>query len=110
MKYFFLIMAIVSEVAGSSFLNASDQFKKLPFTIGAIIAYIGCFYFQGMALKYISVGIAYALWSGLGIILTALVAVLIFKNKLDLPSIIGIVLILAGVIVINIFSKSIDQN
>lgn len=101
MKYLYLSLAIILEVLGSSFLNASSGFSKwLPATI-AIISYTTCFYFLSLAFKFIPLGIAYAVWAGLGIILTALVSVYIFKHHLSLHAIIGIFLILAGVFLMN---------
>ncbi len=106
MKYLFLALAIIFEVVGSSFIKASDGFTKLfPTTIVAV-AYLICFYFFSLALKTIPLGIAYAIWGGMGIVLTAIISVLVFKQKLDIPAIIGIVLIVAGVVVMNFFSKS----
>ncbi|MCE7039604.1 multidrug efflux SMR transporter [Dyadobacter sp. CY312] len=106
MKYLFLGLAIVLEVIGSSFMKASDGFTKwLPSTI-VIIAYITCFYFLSLALKTIPLGVAYAIWAGLGIVLTAAVSVIIFKQKMDLAGIIGIVFIVAGVVIMNFFSKT----
>ena len=106
MKYLYLALAIVLEVLGSSFMKASDGFSKLLPTTITIIAYIACFFFFSQALKSIPLGIAYAIWGGLGIVLTALISVIIFKQSLDLPEIIGIILIVAGVFVMNFFSKS----
>ena len=106
MKYLYLALAIVLEVLGSSFMKASDGFSKLLPTTITIIAYIACFFFLSQALKSIPLGIAYAIWGGLGIVLTALISVIIFKQFLDLPAIIGIILIVAGVFVMNFFSKS----
>lgn len=101
MKYLFLGLAIVLEVLGSSLLNASKGFTKwLPATF-SILSYTVCFYFLSLAFNYIPLGIAYAVWAGLGIILTALVSVLVFKQTLDLPAIIGIVLIISGVLLMN---------
>jgi len=106
MKYLFLALAIISEVIGSSFLNASNQFTKLIPSAITVVAYLLCFYFLSITLKSIPLGTAYAIWGGLGIVLTAIISVVVFKNKLDLPAIIGISLIVAGVVVLNVFSKS----
>ncbi|MCC2598305.1 MULTISPECIES: multidrug efflux SMR transporter [unclassified Sphingobacterium] len=109
MKYLYLALAIIFEVVGSSFIKASDGFSKwLPTTIVAI-AYMICFYFLAQALRYIPLGVAYAIWGGLGIVLTATISVLVFKQKLDIPAIIGIVLIVSGVFVMNFFSKSLSH-
>ena len=106
MKYLFLSLAIVLEVVGSSFMKASDGFSKLLPTAITIVAYIACFSFLSQALKSIPLGIAYAIWGGLGIVLTAIISVVVFKQSLDIPAIIGIILIVTGVIVMNFFSKS----
>lgn len=106
MRHLFLALAIVFEVIGSSFIQASDGFTKwLPTTI-VFVAYSICFYFFSLALKAIPLGVAYAIWGGVGIILTALISVVVFKHRLDAPAIIGIVLIVAGVVVMNVFSKT----
>jgi len=106
MKYLFLGLAIALEVIGSSFLAKSNGFTKLVPSIITVIAFSACFYFFSQALKSIPLGIAYAIWAGLGIVLTALVSVFIFKQKLDLPAILGLALIVSGVLVINLLSKS----
>ncbi len=106
MKYLYLALAIVLEVTGSSFLQASKGFSKPLPTMVMAIAYILSFFFLSQALKSIPLGIAYAIWAGLGIVLTATVSVVIFKQTLDLPAILGMLLIISGVIVINAFSKT----
>lgn len=106
MSYLFLGLAICLEVIGSSFLAKSDGFSKLIPSIITVIALSGCFFFFSQALKTIPLGVAYAIWAGLGIVLTAIVSVVIFKQKLDIPAILGMFLILVGVVVINVFSKS----
>lgn len=106
MKYLYLSLAIVLEVLGSSAMKASQGFTKTVPVVLTIIAYGICFYFLSLALKQIPLGVAYAIWGGLGIVLTAIVSVVVFKESLDLPAIIGIILIVIGVIVMNFFSKS----
>lgn len=106
MKYLYLALAIALEVIGSSFLNASNGFTKLLPTTVTIISYVCCFFFLSLALKQIPLGTAYAIWAGLGIVLTATIGVVVFKQKLDLAAIIGIVLIVSGVLVMNLFSKT----
>ncbi|MDN3607653.1 MULTISPECIES: DMT family transporter [Bacteroidota] len=106
MKYLFLALAIILEVIGSSFMKASNGFTKIIPTSITIIAYIVCFFFLSQALKHIPLGIAYAIWGGLGIVLTAIISVVVFKQSLDLPAIIGIILIVSGVFVMNFFSKT----
>lgn len=107
MKYLYLATAIVFEVIGSSFIKASDGFTKLIPTVCTIAAFVICFYALSIALRTIPLGIAYATWAGLGIVLTALVSVFIFKQSIDWPAIAGMALIIAGVVVINVFSKSV---
>lgn len=107
MKYLFLGLAIILEVTGSSFLKASEGFSKFVPSIITVMAMVGCFFFLSLALKSIPLGYAYAIWAGVGIVLTALVSVFIFHQKLDLPAVAGIALILAGVLVMNLFSKSV---
>ena len=109
MKYLFLSLAIVSEVIGSSFLNASQQFTKLVPTLVTLVSYALCFYFLSIALKSMPLGTAYAIWGGLGIVLTAIISVVIFKQSLDLPAILGITLIVIGVVVMNVFSKTMSH-
>mgnify|MGYP006377108539 FL=1 len=106
MKYLFLSLAIVLEVVGSSFMKASDGFSKLLPTAITIVAYIACFFFLSLVCESIPFGLAYAIWGGLGIVLTAIISVVVFKQSLDIPAIIGIILIVTGVIVMNFFSKS----
>lgn len=106
MKFKYLAIAIILEVIGSGFLKASDGFSKITFTIASLSAYILCFYFLALAIKTIPLGVAYAIWAGLGIVLTAVVSVLVFKQKIDLPAIIGMALIVAGVFIMNYYSKT----
>lgn len=106
MKYIFLGLAILLEVIGSSFMKASEGFTKwIPSSI-VIAAYISCFYFLSLALKTIPLGVAYAVWAGLGIVLTAAVSVFIFKQKLDAAAVIGMAFIVIGVVIMNFFSKT----
>lgn len=106
MKYLFLALAIVFEVIGSSFLKLSDGFSIIIPSAVVLISYGICFYFFSLSLKTINLGFAYAIWGGLGIILTTLISVFIFKEKLDLAAIVGITLIVSGVLVMNFFSKT----
>ena len=105
-SYLLLLVAIAFEAVGTTALKASEQFTRLVPAIVTIIAYIGTFYFLRQTLKTIPVGIAYAIWSAFGIVLISLIGYFRFKQSLDLPAILGIALIVAGVIVINLFSKS----
>lgn len=101
-----LFLAIVAEVIGTTALKASDSFSRLILSIITIISYGIAFYLLALALKTIPVGIAYAIWSGVGIVGIAIIGYFLFNQKLDTPAIIGIGLIIAGVLILNIFSKS----
>lgn len=106
MAYAVLTAAIVFEVIGTSFLMLSQQFSRLGPTVGMAASYLMSFYFLSQALNYLPLGIAYALWSGLGIILTLGIGILVFRQVPDLPAVAGVALILAGVVVINGFSQT----
>ena len=107
MSYLWLFIAIVAEVVGTSALQASQQFSKIGASILSLVSYIITLYFFSLALKDISVGIAYAIWSGLGIVFIATIGWIWFKQALDVPAMIGLALIIAGVLVINLFSHSV---
>ena len=102
----YLGIAIVGEVIATSFLRASAGFTQLGPTLVVIVGYGFTFYFFSLALQSIPVGIGYAIWSGAGIVLISLIAYFVHGQTLDLPALVGMALILAGVLVINIFSKS----
>ncbi|BBM04024.1 SMR family transporter [Microbulbifer sp. GL-2] len=104
-NWLFLGVAIIAEVVATSSLKASEGFTKVWPSLLVVLGYGVAFYFLSLTLKSIPVGIAYAIWSGLGIVLISLVAWLMFGQKLDFASIIGMTLIVAGVVVINLFSK-----
>ena len=107
MGYLYLAIAIVSEVIATNALKASDEFTKLVPSLIVVIGYSASFYFLSLVLKLIPVGIAYAIWAGMGMILVAIVAAVVFRQLPDMPAIIGMALIISGVIVINVFSKTI---
>ncbi|WP_275784246.1 DMT family transporter [Pararhizobium gei] len=106
MIYAMLVLAIVFEVLGTSAMQAAQHFTRLVPTLVMVVCYAIAFYFLSYTLKSIPVGIAYAIWSGLGIVLISLVGYLVFGQKLDLAAVLGLGLIIAGVIVLNVFSKS----
>lgn len=106
MKYIFLAAAIVFEVIGSTLLKVSDGFSKIFPTMGTLLAYLISFYLFSLALRAIPLGMAYAVWAGMGIILTALVSVILFKENLDFPAVLGILMIVGGVVLLNFFSKT----
>lgn len=102
----YLGIAIVGEVIATSFLRASAGFTQLVPTIVVVVGYGITFYFFSLALQTIPVGIGYAIWSGVGIVLVSIIAFFVYGQSLDAPALIGIGLILAGVLVINLFSQS----
>ncbi|MCL4123526.1 UNVERIFIED_CONTAM: hypothetical protein GTU68_054358 [Idotea baltica] len=106
MGYLYLAIAIVSEVIGTSALKASEEFTRaVPSTV-VILGYGVSFYFFALVLKTIPMGIAYAVWSGLGIVLIAVVGLVVFKQVPNTADLIGMSLIILGVIVIHVFSKT----
>lgn len=108
-KWLLLSLAILAEVFGTSFLKASDGFTKFWPSVAVIVGYVVAFYFLSLSLKVIPVGIAYAIWAGLGVVLIALIGWVVFSQKLDTAAIIGISMILGGVIVLNVFSNSVTH-
>lgn len=109
MAYLYLFIAILAEVIATSMLKASDEFTRLWPSVATVVGYAVSFYFLALVLKTIPVGMAYAIWSGVGITLIALVGYFVFKQTLDWPAIFGMALIISGVIVMNVFSKSIGH-
>ncbi len=107
--YLFLLVAIGFEIVATSFLNKSAQFTKLLPTFVSIIGYTCSFYCLSLALKTMPVGIAYAIWSAVGIVLISIVGFIFFKQSLDLAAILGLAFIIIGVLIINLFSKSIGH-
>lgn len=105
-SWIFLGIAIVAEVLATSALKASDGFTKLVPSVLVVGGYAIAFYFLALTLKAIPVGIAYAVWAGLGILLVALIGWLAFGQRLDLPAVIGMTLIVSGVLIISLLSKS----
>ena len=103
----FLLIAIVAEVVATSALKMSEGFSKLWPSVVVVLGYGIAFYCLSLTLRSIPVGMAYALWSGVGLLLITLTSWLLFNQKLDLPALLGMALIIAGVIVMNVFSKSV---
>lgn len=109
MGYFYLAVAIIAEVIATSALKASDEFSKLVPSVIVVVGYGVAFYCLSMVLKTIPVGVAYAVWSGLGIVLISIVGLVMFGQKLDLAAIVGMLLIVSGVVVMNVFSKTVGH-
>jgi small multidrug resistance pump len=108
-QWIFLFIAIISEVIATSALKATADFTKLWPSVIVVIGYVSAFYFLSLTLRTIPVGIAYAIWSGIGVALIALVAWLVYGQTLDIPAFVGIALIVAGVVVLNVYSKTVPH-
>jgi len=106
MNYLFLAFAILSEVIATSALKATHGFTRPLASVVVVIGYVSAFYFLSLTLRTIPIGVAYAIWSGIGIALVTAIAWWFYGQRLDLAAIIGLSLIVAGVLVLNVFSKS----
>ena len=106
MHYFYLAIAIASEVAGTMSLKASEGFTRLLPSVVVVVGYASAFYFLSLCLQRLSIGTAYAIWAGAGIVLIALLGLLIYGERLDAAAIVGMALIVAGVVVINVLSET----
>ncbi|WP_157016083.1 DMT family transporter [Mesorhizobium xinjiangense] len=108
-SYGTLIIAIVCEVIGTTFLQKSDQFTRLLPTVLMATSYGLSFYFLSVTLKYMPVGIAYAIWSGLGIVLISAIGFVFFRQTLDVAALVGLGFIIVGIIIVNGFSGSLSH-
>ena len=106
MHYLWLVLAILAETLGTTALQASDQFTRFWPSVAVVVSYGIAFYFLGLTLKYMPVGIVYAVWSGLGIVCIAGIGYVLFGQKLDAPALLGLGLILCGILIIHLFSNS----
>ncbi len=106
MGYLYLAIAIVAEVIGTTALKASEEFTRFWPSFIVVVGYGAAFYFLSLVLKTIPVGVAYAIWSGVGITLITLVGAILFKQIPDLAAVAGMTLIIAGIVVMNVFSKT----
>ena len=107
--YILLGVAIVAEVIATTALARSHGFSKLMPSLVTVLFYAVAFWCLAITLKTMNTGIVYAIWSGAGIVLIALVAWLVYGQKLDIPAVIGLAMILAGVVIVNVFSKSVGH-
>lgn len=105
--WIFLAVAIISEVIATSFLKSAEGFTRFWPSLVVVVGYLLAFYLLSLTLKTIPVGVAYAIWSGIGIVLIALSGWLFLGQSLDMPALIGLSLIVAGVAVINVFSRTV---
>ncbi len=106
--YALLLIAIMAEIVAANALKSSNQFTRLWPTVLSLSCYGVSLFLLTLVLKQIPLGITYAIWSGVGIVFVALIGVLHHKEALDAPAIIGMGLIVAGVVVINLFSKAVN--
>lgn len=104
-----LAIAIVAEVIGTTALKASNEFTRLIPSLIVVVGYGTAFYFMSISMRVLPVGIMYAIWSGMGIVLISVLGWLVFRQTLDMPAIIGLAFIIAGVIIINVFSKTVGH-
>ncbi|WP_322865881.1 multidrug efflux SMR transporter [Aquicoccus sp. G2-2] len=105
MPYLTLFFAVLAETIGTSALQASQQFTRLWPSLLVVVAYAVSFYLLSMTLRHMPVGIVYAIWSGLGIVFIAAIGYVVFRQSLDLPAVIGLGLIVAGIVVIQLFQR-----
>lgn len=106
LHYLYLTLAILTETIGTTALQASQQFTRIGPSILVVVAYGISFYLLALTLKYMPVGVVYAIWSGLGIVFIAAIGFVVFGQKLDLPAVIGLALIITGILVIHLLSNS----
>ncbi len=104
--YIYLTLAVLFETIGTTALQASQQFTRLGPTLLVIFSYALAFYLLGLTLKFMPVGVVYAIWSGLGIVFIATIGFLVFGQRLDLPALIGLGLIITGILVIHLLSNT----
>jgi small multidrug resistance pump len=109
MHWVYLLVAIAAEVVGTSALKHTDGFTKLGPSLIVFAGYAAAFYFLSLTLKILPVGIAYAIWSGVGMVLISLVGWIVFREALDAPALIGMSFIIVGVAIINLLSKSVSH-
>jgi small multidrug resistance pump len=107
MQWLYLAIAIVSEVVATSAVKSSENFTHLVPSILVVVGYGIAFWFLSLTLKTIPLGVTYAIWSGAGVAIVSVVGVIVYKQALDVPAMLGIALIVSGVIVLNSFSKTV---
>ena len=104
-----LAIAIVAEVIATTALKASNEFTRLLPSIIVVLGYGTAFYFMSISMRVLPIGIMYAIWSGMGIVLISVLGWLVYRQTLDTPAVIGLAFIISGVIIINVFSKSVGH-
>lgn len=109
MIYVYLAVAVALEVVATSALKLTDGFTRLTPSIVTLVGYGLAFYFLSLTLRAMPVGVVYALWSGAGIVLIAAIGYFAFGQRLDFPAVFGLALIIAGVLIVNLFSKTVGH-
>ena len=109
MAWVYLGFAIVAEIIATSALQATQGFTKLWPSVLTLVGYGLAFYFLSLSLRSIPMGVAYAIWSGVGIVCVSIIAFFLYKQSLDLAAILGMTMIVGGVVVINLFSKTVGH-
>ena len=104
--YLILLLAVAAETIGTTALQASQQFSRFWPSVLVVISYGIAFYLLGLTLRFMPVGIVYAIWSGLGIFLIAIIGFVVFGQKLDWPAVLSLAMILGGILIIHLFSKT----
>lgn len=106
LHYLWLVIAVIMETLGTTALQASQQFTRLWPSLAVVACYGLSFYFLALTLKFMPVGIVYAFWSGFGIMMIAGIGYVLFGQKLDLPAVLGLAMIIGGIVVIQVFSNT----
>ena len=106
MSYIYLFIAIIGELLGTTLLKVSEGFSKPLPGVSALLSYGVCFFFLSLAMKKIPLGITYATWSGVGLLVTAVISILVFNEELNLYTIIGLGLIIVGVLMVNLLGNA----
>lgn len=109
MSYLYLTLAIVAEVVATSALKRTEQFTRVWPSLVVALGYAVAFYFLTLVLRSMSIGVTYAMWSGLGVLLVTVVGAVLYREVPDAPAVIGMALIVAGVVVMNLFSRSVSH-
>lgn len=106
--YLLLLLAIISETVATSALQASQQFTRLVPSVLCVVGYMMSFWLLALTLRHMPVGLVYAIWAGLGVVLISLIGLVVFGQRLDGPAILGLAMIIGGVVIIHLFSDSKD--
>ena len=109
MHFVHLLIGVGCEVFAVSFLKASEEFSRFWPSVFVVVGYVSAFYFLTLSLRVIPIGISYAMWSGLGIVAATIIGLVIYKQRLDSPALIGMAMIIGGTLVIHLFSGSLEH-